>query len=240
MTINQQSILTKEEMVIERTPKELTAWVERKLQEFKGLDDLKEDILLHKGLFKEFYEEVYPFNMLVNKLYKDRSDVGCASNLGNQDFDAVICDYSFSPPHKLMVEFICAIEYPAEHLRMKYFLEHGHVNVYGELLYTGTKKTGHKIHVENEMIDRDVLLQKNFLLIKKAAEQKSVHRKRKKYGKKHVLVIFFDDWFLFNSKDDVRVLEKFVKTNVLSIPLNFKAIYVLGSSGKTFLSLLQN
>ena len=240
MTINLQSILTKEEMVIERTPKELAAWVERKLLEFKGFDYLKEYVLLHKGLFKKFYEEVYPLNMFANKLYKERSDVGCTPNLDNQDFDAVICDYSFSPPHKLMVEFTCAIEYPDEHLRMKYFLEHGHVNVYGELSYTGTKKTGHKIHVENEMIDRDVLLQKNFLLIKKAAEQKSVHRKRKKYGRKHELVIFFDDWFLFNPKDDVSVLEKFVKTNVLSIPLNFKAIYVLGLSGKTFLSFLQN
>lgn len=236
MAINPQSILTKEEMVIERTPKELAAWVERKLQEFKGLDDLKEDVLLHKGLFKKFYEEVYPLNILANKLYKDRSDIGCISNLGNQDFDAVICDYSFSPPHKLMVEFTCAIEYPDEHLRMKYFLEHGHVNVYGELSYTGTKKTGHKIHVENEMIDRDVLLQKILSLIKKAAEQKSVPGKRNKYGRNHLLVILFNDRFLFNSKDVVRVLENFVKTNVLPIPLNFKAIYVLELSGETFLS----
>lgn len=236
MAINPQSILIKEEMVVERTPKELTAWVERKLLEFKGFDCLKERVLLHKGLFKKFYEEVYPLNIFVNKLYKERSDVGCTSNLDNQDFDAVICDYSFSPPHKLRVEFTCAIEYPDEHMRMKYFLGHGHVNVYGKLSYTGTKKTGHKIHVENEMIDRDVLLQKKFLLIKKAAEQKSMLRKLKKYGRKHVLVIFFDDCFLFNSEDDVRLLENFVKTNVLPIPLNFKAVYVLGLSGKTFLS----
>ncbi len=236
MTIDPQSILTKKEMVIERTPKELAAWVERKLLEFKGFDDLKEYVLLHKGLFKRFYEEVYPLNMFANKLYKERSDVSCTPNLDNQDFDAVICDYSFSPPHKLMVEFTCAIEYPDEYLRMKYYLEHGHVNVYGHLSYTGTKKTGHKIYVENEMIDRDVLLQKIFSLIKKAAEYKSKPRKHGKYGEKHVLVIFFDDWSLFNSKDDISMLENFVTTNVLIIPLNFKTVYVLGLSGETFLS----
>lgn len=236
MTINLQSILTKEEMVIERTPKELAAWVESKLQEFKGLDDLKEDVLLHNGLFKKFYEEVYPLNILANKLYKDRSDVGCIPNMGNQDFDAVICDYSSSPPHKLMVEYTCAIEYPDEYLRMKYFLEHGQVNLYGKLSYTGTKKTGHNIHVKKGKNNRDVLIQKKLSLIRKAAERKSVPGKRNKYGRNHLLVIFFNDRFLFNSKDDVRVLENFVKTNVLPIPLNFKAIYVLELSGETFLS----
>ncbi len=99
-------------MVIERTPMELAAWVERKLLEFKGFDSLKEHVLLHKGFFKKFYEEVSPLNMFANKLYKERSDVVCMPNLVNQDFDAIICDYSFSPPLKLMALFaITSLEF---------------------------------------------------------------------------------------------------------------------------------
>lgn len=246
MTLNRELILTKEEIQVKRTPKELELWVEKKCNEFENNDEIEDQVLLHKGLFKQFYEEVRPLSLFVNKIYPSSSDILCIPSIDNKDYDAVIRDCTFSPPHELKVEFTYVTKGVVstsakecghdEYLRMEYFIEHRHVNTFGSLTHSEDKNTGCKINVEDEMIDHIDLLQNTFSLIKSAAEKKSETRKPRKYGKQtHVLVIVFDDWQWFNSKDMV-TLENFMKTEILVKPLNFKTVYILGSSGKTFLS----
>jgi hypothetical protein len=157
------------------------------------------------------------------------------SEFGERQFDAIIRDYSNSPNYDLKVEFTQAIDGHDEKLRMEYLIEHGHVSPIGPLSYTGTKKTGHKISAGFELVCHYDSLKNNFALIKNRAEQKS---KPKHYGKYHVLVIVIDDYIAprYDNKNDLEELNEFVKTNVISLPLDFAKVYILGFSGKTLLT----
>lgn len=235
MAIDPASILDKEDMERERTPEELAAWWDKKNREFADSKAGHNYALLRNGLAKKFYEEIYPLNLLANILFPGRSDIKCIPNLGNDNFDAIICDYSKSPNFDLKVEFTHAIDGRDENLRMEYLIEHGHVSPIGPLSFTGTKKTGHKISVEFEMVSHNALLDNNFALIKNRAEQKS---RPKNYGKDHILVITIDDYIAprYGSQEDIETLNKFIKTNVINLPLDFDKLYILGFSGKTFLT----
>jgi hypothetical protein len=234
MVIDPSAILTKEDMERERTPGELSLWWEKKNREFDSSVEGPNYALLKKGLAGKFYDEIYPLNLLANILYTGRSDIGCILNLGNDNFDAIIRDYSQSPPSELKIEFTFAIDGYDDHLRMKYFVKHGYVSRTGPLSHNGTEKTGHKIVVENEVADHYDSLNKSFALIKSRAEQKC---KPKIYGKNHVLVIIIDDYLppRYDNQNDLQTLNKFIKSDVINLPLDFGELYILGLSGKTFL-----
>jgi len=231
------SLLTKEELATPRTPTELARWVEMKCRLFADCPDpeAKEWVLLHKDLFKEFYEEVYPLSRFVTHRYTRRLDIQCVPNLDNRNFDATILDHSTSPPSELKVEITSAIKGRDQHLRMKYLLEHRHVYLWGKLSASGTEKVGHEIHVQNEGIDYTVSLEHTFSLIRSAFEGKSViSNKTPKYGQGHVLIVAFDDWQWFKPEQEIAALKDFVKKHVLTLPLDFAALYVVGLSGNTF------
>jgi hypothetical protein len=157
-------------------------------------------------------------------------------NLGGEDFDAVIVDNSIRPPSELKIEITCAIDRYDNLLRWEYFLRHRHVNYFGRLACSGTKKTGHRIQVENEAVSRDDLLKRVFSSITKAIERKSDRRHQyKKYGPGHALIVVFFDQCGFMSGEDIAAIKHHVETSLLSIPLSFAKLYILGESGKTFL-----
>jgi hypothetical protein len=236
MMFDPNSLLTKEELTIPRTPTELSLWWEDKNRLFADCPEARKWALLRKGLFKKFYEEIYPLSLFATHLYTGRSGIQVIPNLDNRDFDATIMDHSTSPPYELKVEITSAVEGYSEYLRMKYFLKHGHVNVWGTLSTSGTEKLGHEIHVENEAIDHTNHLERTFSLIRLAVERKSKDpNKPQKYGQGHVLIVAFDDWQWFNPEQkDMTSLKDFVEKDVLTLSLDFAALYVLGLSGKTF------
>ncbi len=154
--------------------------------------------------------------------------------MGNDNFDAIIRDYSHSPPSDLKIEFTLAIDGYDDHLRMKYLVEHGHVWLTGPLTSTGTEKTGHKINAEFEPVLHDYLLRKSFDIIKSRAEWKC---KPKNYGKNHILIRTIDDYIAprFDDQEDLEALNEFIKSDVINLPLDFRELYIIGRSGKTFL-----
>jgi hypothetical protein len=156
--------------------------------------------------------------------------------LDNRDFDAIIIDYSKLPPSELKVEITSTFSRD-EHLRMKYFVQHGEVNALGKPSASGTKKRGHQIHVENEAIERTDLLERTFSLIRSRVEGKSVRpNEPQRYGRSHVLIVAFDDWEWFELDQDIATLKDFMKKYVLTLSLDFAGLYVVGLSGKTFVS----
>ena len=236
MTFDPNSLLTAQELTTPQSPTELAHWVEHKCRLFASHNEAKKWVLLHEGLYKRFYEEVYPLSLFATHLYAGRSDIHCVPNLDNRDFDAIIIDYSILPPSELKVEITSTFSRD-EHLRMKYFVQHGEVNVFGKLSASGTKKRGHQIHVENEAIDRTDLLERTFSLIRSRVEGKSVRpNEPQKYGRSHVLIVAFDDWGWFEIDQDIATLKYFMKKHVLTLSLDFAGLYVVGLSGKTFVS----
>jgi hypothetical protein len=94
MTFDPNSLLTAQELTTPRSPTELAHWVEYKCRLFASYTEAKKWVLLHEGLYKRFYEEVYPLSLFATHLYAGRSDIQCVPNLDNRDFDAIIIDYS--------------------------------------------------------------------------------------------------------------------------------------------------
>jgi hypothetical protein len=234
MMIEPSSILTEEDMKKERTPEELSLWWEEKNREFASSEEGRQYILLKRGLTSKFRDEIYPLMILANIKYMGRSDIGCIPNLRNDNFDAIIRDYSCSPPTELKLEFTLAIDGHDDHLRMKYFIEHNYVSLTEPLSHTGTEKTGHKIALEGVLPSHYALLENNFLLIKNRAQQKC---KPKSYGKNHILVIIIDHNISpgFDNEKDLKALKEFTETNLINLPLDFGELYILGLSGKTLL-----
>ena len=226
------SLLTKEELSTPRTPVELDQCVKNKGYMFRG----NRSATLHEGLFKEFFEEVFPLNIFVNHFYKGRADIQCIPNLDRKrDFDAIIVDYSSSPPSEIKVEITYARP-ENEHLRMEYLLEHGYVNAFGKVTSSGTKNTGHKIHAEDKMYSSTDYLEQACSLIQSAVERKSIKLNApQKYGQGHVLLVAFHEWGLIRSGQAPIAIKDYVERHVLQLPLNFAALYVVGLSRQTFL-----
>ena len=182
---------------------------------------------------KNSTRELYPLSHFVTYLYPGRSDIQCIPNLDNRDFDARILDYSISPPSELKVEITSAVDGHDQHLRMQHLVRHGRVNLWGRLSALGTEKRGHEIHVENEGIEEEPL-ERACPLIRSAAKRKAIRpNKPRKYGRGHVLLIAFDDWLWFDAAQHMEALKDFVNKQVLTLPLNFAALYVVGLSGET-------
>src|SRR6266511_1314364 len=95
MTLDPSSLLTKEELTTSRAPMELDQWVKTKGEMFKG----NRCASLHEGLFKKFFEEVFPLNLFVQRLYAGRADIQCTPNLDNRDFDAIIVSLDHGVGH---------------------------------------------------------------------------------------------------------------------------------------------
>jgi len=232
--IKPSPILTREDIEKERTPEELSLWWEKKNREFDNSPESHKYALLKIGLAKKFYDEIFPLNLLANILYKGRSDIGCIPNLSNDNFDAIIRDYSQLPPFDLKVEFTYAINGHDDHLRMKYLIEHGHVSLAGPCSHTGTERTGHKVTIDKYIVASHYdSLKKNYELIKERAENKC----KKQYGKEHILVIIIEDYLppRYDNQEEIDALDEFIKSNIINLPLDFGELYILGISGKTFL-----
>ncbi len=230
MTPEVSLLLPIEQLTKSRSPAELAAWVAERCEAIAALEDAREPALMHQRPFKEFYEEIYPLSLFVTHLYRARDDVLVTPNLDNQPFDAVIHDHSASPPSELMVEVTSARD-PQEHLRMEYFVKHRNVMLWSPLAASGTKHN-RRIHIEPFAVDHSELVARHCAWIKAAPEGKA--SKADHYGHSHVLVIAFDDWFKPSDEDTAR-LRTFVTEHILTLPLSFSALYLVGMSGKTYL-----
>ncbi len=222
-------LLPRAELIRPRSAPELVRWVAERCEMISRVPEARRPALLHRLTFKQFYEEIYPFAMFVRHRYPDRDDVICRPNLDNRDFDAEISDPAAATSVKVEITLARA---PDEHVRMEFFIEHGHVSIWGPITAVGTKATGgHQITQEPLAVDHAELRARYFGWIKTAAEGKA--RKQGRYGAQHVLVIAFDDWQWFEPPD-FQALTPFIEQEVLVLPLNFAALYVVGMSGKTF------
>ncbi len=239
MTFDPTTILNARNITVERTPGELSHWVTEIIETLASYPEAKEFVLLRKGIAKKFFEEVRPLSLLADKLYGGRRDIVCVPNLDNfekDNFDAIIRNYSFSPPQEKKIEFTMAIDGYDEHLRMRYFLECGHVCLTGPVRHSGNKSTGDKkINVLFEFVNRGESLNKKYQLVKQRIEDKLLSNK---YGHNYILVVIIDDYLAprYDSEKDWSAFRNFLEHNISYKPgEDFEKIYILGESGKTFL-----
>jgi hypothetical protein len=238
MTFDPETLLRREDILSARTPAQLSEWVNLMCRAIADVPEAKVPSLLRHGLFKQFYEEVFPLSRYAVHRYGERTDIRIAPQLGTEDFDAIAFDETTTPPVQTKVEITRAIDGYDEHLRMKYFIEHGSVPIWGPLLATGSKKSGHKIHVEHEAIDHFELVGSTVSLIKNAIERKTWNPER--YGMSHVLLVSVDDWGWFDAKDHEPIEDSVESAASSARQERFTAVYLVGMSGRMFIAFGPN
>jgi hypothetical protein len=227
MSFENDALLPFAECVEPRKPKELREWVLAKCDAFAQIPELRKPVLLHKGLFKWFHEEIFPLSVFAVSRYGDRDDIVCMPKHDpTHDIDAEIRE----PSRTIKVEITSARD-PNEHLRMEYLVEHRHVSLTGGLKIQGTKRTGRQIENEAEFVDHRESIARHLDWIKTAAEGKAG---KGLYGIDYELLIAVEDWWF--DADDAPAVTDFIEREVLSFPLQFDAVHVVGITGCLFLS----
>ncbi|HLE82270.1 MAG TPA: hypothetical protein VJA25_13420 [Dehalococcoidia bacterium] len=221
------ALLPLAECVRPRKPRELRGWVLAKCNLFAQVPELRGPVLLHEGLFKWFHEEIYPLSVFAVARYGDSDDVFCVPKRDQSyDVDAEVREAS----RTIQIEITSARD-PHEHLRMEYLVQHRHVSLTGHLKVQGNKRTGRQIENEVEFVDHRESRARHLGWIKTAAEGKAGGGR---YGKTYELLIAVEDWWF--DPDDAEEVVAFIKREVLTLPLEFDALHVVGLTERPFLS----
>jgi len=114
---------------------------------------------------------------------------------------------------------------------MEYFVQHRYIPLTGPLTVQGTKKKDRQIGVLLEFIDHEESRAEHLAFIKTAAARK---KGPGRYGKNYEFLIFVEDrWF---EPDDAKQIVAFVEQEVLTLPLEFRTIHLIGLTDRLFLS----
>jgi len=214
-----------------RTAEEFICWFEKKLAITKERRDLKRQNLLHKGIAKEFYEELFPLYRLLQNKAEDWKKEKFTPVIGNQNYDVEVqTDREDVPRH---IEITTADMDEEENCRMLYFLEHGHVNLTGKVSIERDKKTGRKINVENEWRENSKGTQEVKDRIRELIAKKlSVIKRPDNTG----LLVYYVDYIYFRYDDDASKHEMGEFIDSIETPWQgqYSMLYVVGASGKSF------
>jgi hypothetical protein len=221
------------ELARPRTPDELAAVAAEVGRAFDESQELKK--MSHPPrLWKKYIEEVLPLTHLAQHFFPGRQDVQCRPILSDSgNHDAIITLPDGAKTTSLFVEFTCAKDGHEDSLRMEVLKDKGRVNLLGRVTHSGTKKTRHHIQVQDEVVFRPRILEKHRRLIIDCLRAKSV----KKYSPNHILVVVFDDHAGIRSERDMADLKSYLESEMDLAELNFRGVYLLGSSGKTLSEL---
>lgn len=221
------TILQKDDMALSRTPQELCDWVNSKTSELSVTDEGKRYARSGALLPKKLWEEIRPLSLFARRHYGLRDGVRCTPNLANDNFDGKI-DFDNESTPSIYVEVTYAKDGYDESLQLEVLTSKGSVNALGRISTFGTKASGSRIvEVKNEAVRHEDTRCKALEIVKKRILGKS----GKAYGPNHVLVVVVDDYLSFRTKDDRAVLEEFAKHIVEGVRLNFRAVFLLGSTG---------
>jgi len=220
-----EEIIKIEEICSSRTPTQFLEWFEDKLREIKETDVINDQVILREGIAKFLYEEVFPLYRLLQNKKDAWRDLKFKNVYGDQPFDVEIIG-SKKNEFPSFLEITIAEKYE-DHLRMRYFTEHGHVCMTGPVEYTGTKKTGLNISVPSEMGDLAEINRGKKDLIRNRIAQKT----SKAYPENTGLLVYFDDGVAFSRYKDKAIMDGFLDELDVGWTDKFSALYLVGASG---------
>jgi len=196
-TVDVGSLMPPDDVVQPRTPKQLRRWVLDRCDIINAVPETK-----RPGLFKKFYEELYPLSLFAVYRYGEQDDVICVPNDDeSKDYDARI----LAPSGEIKLEITLAYP-PGLHIQLRQLMEKDIVSQYGIA------------------IDHPDEMALHLQLVKKAAENKV---RPGGYGAGYELLVFVEDsWF--EAKSDCAVVSEFLEREVAILPLRFDALHVIG------------
>jgi hypothetical protein len=225
-----EDYISRDEISQSRTTKEFINWFGEKLEILKGhREELKKQNLLHQGLAKIFYEELFPLYRLLQHKIEEWHDVKVTCILGNQSFDVKLESNRKDIPQ--YIEITQADLKENDYLRMRHFCESGSVSMTGEVSHKGTKRTGLQISVE------DGFREESELNAKKKSQIEAAIKNKQKVAKRldgTALLIYFDDYIAFSHDQDRKELSEFLDSTHNLWKDQYTRLFVVGASGKYF------
>lgn len=208
------TLLTDAKFDEEHPSADLIAWFEARLFPVNRYRLVREAVLGHHERFKR----LYPFALWLRHRHGGRPDVVCS--LGSRasverDCDAVVKDGASDPVTVTYVRLATAAVDRHESWRM-----------------SGPATQGPAPLWKPADVSQEERLRRTFDAIARAVNRTSGSRA----GGTRVLVVSFDDFMWFGTRDDEAALTAFVSTNLRSWRLDVGALGIVGLSGRTFLS----
>ena len=228
-----EQIISKSEIEKFRTPTEFISWIDSKLELFrKHRKQIKEQELLRKGISKQFWGEIYPLYLFFKKQTLLGQNFKVKNIIGNQSYDAEIQYLTKNTNLIFKLEFTEAKDGYDSSLRMEKFIEANSVSLTGKLNVTGTKKTGHKISISEDMVEHKNYLDAQLKLVRECVEKK----KKKKYSSDTALVVVIDDYIAprYDNAKDLNYFNDFLNSDNIFKDTEFAALFFVGMSGGLF------
>ena len=122
-------MISKEEIEIFRRPSEYIHWFESHLETTGRERVYREEALQHKGVFKRFYEELFPLYSLLKHKQHTWDGFRLRNVLGNQSYDVEIENNRMAYLEIGTTEFD-----EVELFRMQEFLDKGSVSLSGKVV----------------------------------------------------------------------------------------------------------
>lgn len=232
VAVKLENYINEKEISLPRTPDEYISWFEEKLKITKEFrEELKIQCILHKGIAKYFYEELFPLYCLLKNKSKAWEKNKFIPIVGNQNFDVRVDPGRNGIPQ--YIEIVAADRNESEHARMEYFLAHGSVNSIGEVSITREKRNGKKISVDEEAYSSEEINQRVKDRISELINKKITVKER---PDNTALLVSFCDYAAFRyDKDSSKVeMNTFLDTLNIQWQIRYLALYAVGMSGQSF------
>jgi len=228
---NFEQYINKEEISQPRTAEEFICWFEKKLSITNERRELRRQNLLHEGVAKIFYEELFPLYRLLQNKAGDWEREKFMPVIGNQNYDVEVQTNRKDVPRYIEITTTDMDE--EEKFRMQYFLEHGHVVLTGKVSIRKDKKTGKKINVENEARNHSEGTHEIKDRIKELITKKLSVTKR---PDNTALLVYYVDYIYLRYDDGASKNEVDTFIDSINIPWQnqYSMLYVVGASGKSF------
>ncbi|MCC5668329.1 hypothetical protein LC653_31845 [Nostoc sp. CHAB 5784] len=234
MSHRQKHFVTKEELMVERTPQELVEWFERKIQEITQQEGGKSAIRMREGYCKQLMEEIYPLSIFAFWQFGDKSDVTLQPVIGSQNYDVLIIDRASVPPYESKLEITLALG--DEYLKRLMLQEKGWSPISGYIEKTGTKNKDRHLTPHLGVRGLEDYLDKQINLIGQALAVKL----QKEYETNTSLLIMFEDAIAFDETDIKETLYCFIKNKLETEQTQFLHLYLVSSPKRIFIKWTPN
>lgn len=213
-------MISKEEIERFRKPSEYIQWFESHLETTGRDRAFREAGLQHKGIFKQFYEELFPLYSLLKHKKQEWNESRFRNVLGNQSYDVEIEN------HRMAYLEIGTTEFDeVELFRMREFLDKGYVSLIGKVARDDRDKP---ISVQDEMHSYAEIVQETVDSVSARIESKSA---KNVYPAKTGLIVYYDDYTIGYNQEDIDLLRSAVDRLKPKWKGTFDTVYLVGPRG---------
>jgi len=206
-----------------RTPGEYLSWFNELIAPRIGED--KKRALLHVGLFKLIYEEIFPTASLLKHKRLAWKDSKFRNIVGSQPYDVEIENNALK-----YLEVTCTDFDDSERFRMQNLIERGHVNPSGVIL---RDRKGRPVDIDEDARRTDDVIEERIDLIVKAIKKKS----EKEYSYRTGLIVYFDDFsIMLREPDLLRLRDALELTKPIWQP-SFESVFLVGPRAEVLIEM---